>query len=86
MVQHLQAERTRLLGEVSTLEQANDGLKTQLAKTKERASQQERVLPLIVHITAVCVYPNNYELCRSGRRWRARTGAACRRWRPSRRS
>jgi hypothetical protein len=33
MVQHLQAERTRLLGEVSTLEQANDGLKTQLAKT-----------------------------------------------------
>jgi hypothetical protein len=82
MVQHLQAERTRLLGEVSALEQANDGLKSQLAKTKERASQQERVRPGVVPAAALCMYLNQYELCRSERRWRAPTGAACRRWRP----
>jgi hypothetical protein len=82
MVQHLQAERTRLLGEVSALEQANDGLKTQLAKTKERASQQERVRPVAGHDTSPVTHVNPYELCRSERRWRARTGAACRRWRP----
>lgn len=64
MVQHLQAERARLLGEVGSLEQANEGLKAQLAKTKERAHQQEQVH----YRTVPCstrLYPDRY-LCSGG--------------------
>ena len=43
MVQHLQAERVRLANEVSSLEQSNESLKAQLAKTKEKAQQKEQV-------------------------------------------
>uniref|UniRef100_A0A7S3HAB2 Calponin-homology (CH) domain-containing protein n=1 Tax=Spumella elongata TaxID=89044 RepID=A0A7S3HAB2_9STRA len=42
MVQHLQAERVRLANEVSSLEQSNESLKAQLAKTKEKAQQKEQ--------------------------------------------
>ena len=43
MLKHLQDERTRLLGEVNSLEQSNDSLKVQLTKTKERAQQKDQV-------------------------------------------
>lgn len=43
MVQHLQAERVRLANEVSALEQSNESLKAQLAKTKEKVQQKEQV-------------------------------------------
>lgn len=43
MVQHLQAERVRLLGEVGSLEQSNESLKAQLAKAKERAQLRDQV-------------------------------------------
>jgi len=42
MLKHLQDERTRLLGEVNSLEQSNDSLKVQLTKTKERAQQKDQ--------------------------------------------
>ena len=41
MLQHLQSERTRLLGEVNSLEASNESLKAQLVKAKERSQQKD---------------------------------------------
>ncbi len=38
MVTHLQAERQRLLSEVSALQASNDGQKAELAKLRERVA------------------------------------------------
>jgi len=57
MVQHLQAERVRLLAEVNSLEQNNELLKSQLAKTKERAQQKDQVFSVCsVGVCGACVY------------------------------
>jgi predicted RNase H-like nuclease (RuvC/YqgF family) len=43
MIQHLQAERVRLLGEVGSLEASNEALRAQLSSTKQRAQQKDQV-------------------------------------------
>lgn len=62
MVQHLQAERVRLANEVSALEQNNESLKAQLAKTKEKAQQKEQVRLLVVCVV-IEINAMSFELC-----------------------
>ena len=42
MLQHLQSERVRLLGEVGSLEQSNESLRAQLMKAQEHAQQKDQ--------------------------------------------
>jgi len=67
MVQHLQAERVRLANEVSSLEQSNESLKAQLAKTKEKAQQKEQVqwethLSVSASVFYLCIVHHTMEI------------------------